>query len=88
MTAKQKIKKKAVYTEKYRRGVFETNRPKVSGWALDDEVWMEVREAGKNEDGSEFVTITFNNITKFPEPKKPSVLDAPFGRSLYPKIIP
>lgn len=74
------FKKKAVYAEKFRRGVFETNRKKVSDWVLDDNVWLELREAGKNDDGSEFVTITINNITKFPEPKKPSVLDAGLPR--------
>lgn len=75
MNKETKFKKKATYTEKYRRGVFESNREKISKWALDNEVWMEVREAGVNDDNSEFVTITFNNITKFPEPPKPSVLD-------------
>lgn len=76
----KEFKKKSVYTEKYNRGFFETDRSKVSAWALDNDVWMELREAGQNDDGSEFVTITFNNITKFQEPNKPSVLDAPFAR--------
>jgi hypothetical protein len=59
---KNAFKKKAIYTEKYTRGQFETNRHKVSQWAMRPETWLEVREAGKNEDGSEFITITFNNL--------------------------
>lgn len=68
-------KKKVNYKETFRKGVYETNRKKVSDWVLDDNVWLEIRDAGTNTDGSEFVTITINNITKFPEPAKPSVLD-------------
>jgi hypothetical protein len=64
-----KFKKKAVYTEKYNRGAFESNRKKVSDWVLDDNVWLEVRESGVNDDNSEFITITINNITKFPTAK-------------------
>lgn len=67
--AKSKFKKKVEYCEKYVRGVFESNRQKVSDWVLDNEVWLEVREAGVNDDGSEFITITINNITKFPNQK-------------------
>lgn len=78
--ATSKFKKKAVYSEKYKRGVFESNRKKVSDWVLDDNVWLEIREAGVNDDDSEFVTITINNITRFPEPANPSVLDAGLPR--------
>ena len=69
-------KKKLQYKETYKKGVYETNRKKVSDWVLDNDVWLEIRDAGINTDGSEFVTITINNITKFPEPLKPSILDA------------
>ena len=77
--AQQKFKKKEVYKETFKKGVFETNRKKVSDWVLDDTVWLEVVNAGKNEDESEFVTIKINNITKFPV-KKNDIVDQPFRR--------
>jgi hypothetical protein len=62
MSTKNAFKKKVVYKETYKRGVFETDRQKVSSWALDKDVWIEVINAGANEDNTEFVTVTFNNI--------------------------
>lgn len=56
------FKKKEVYKETFRRGIFETNREKVSKWALENDTWMEIINAGKNEDDTEFVTIKFNNL--------------------------
>lgn len=55
-------KKKEVYKETFRKGVFETNREKVSKWALDNNTWMEVINGGINSDDTEFVTIKFNNL--------------------------
>lgn len=77
--AKEKFKKKEVYKETFRKGVFETNRKKVSDWVLDDNVWLEVINAGKNDDDSEFMTIKINNITKFPEVPN-NIVDQPFRR--------
>lgn len=68
-------KKKIDVEYKFKRGQYETDRKKISDWVLDNDVWLEIRDAGINSDGSEFVTITINNITKFPEPIKKSVLD-------------
>lgn len=58
------FKKKVASKITFKRGLFEKNREKVAGWVLDESIWLEVRESGCNEDGSEFFTITVNNITK------------------------
>lgn len=62
MATKSKFKKKEIYCETYAKGIFYTRREQVSGWALNPDVWLEIKNAGNNEDGTEFVTIKFNNL--------------------------
>ena len=65
-----KFTKKSVYNEKYRRGIFETNREKIANWVLNQNVWLEVRESGLNSDNKKYVTITIHNIQS-PNTDKP-----------------
>jgi len=65
--SKVQPKKKETYKQTYKKGLYYNDRAQVAGWTDDDDVWLNIRDAGVNEDGTEFVTITFNNIT----PNKP-----------------
>jgi hypothetical protein len=55
-------KKKTTYTEKYRRGVYITNHEEVIKHLQEITTWVEIKEAGVNSDGTEFYTVTLNNI--------------------------
>lgn len=71
-------KKKASYTENYKSGLYYHDRDKCAGWADDDDVWLNIKNAGCNDDGTEFVTITFNNINP----------DKDYGQRFRDKINP
>lgn len=58
-------KKKEIYKETYKRGQFISmpyDRSKLSRHILDKNVWIELLAGGRNEDGTDFITITINNI--------------------------
>lgn len=59
---KKASKKIATYTEKYKKGVFLTDRKQVIDWVRNLDTTFELKEAGVNSDSTEFITITINNI--------------------------
>lgn len=55
-------KKNETYKETFKKGLYYHDRDLVAGWADNDDVWLNILNAGCNDDGTEFVTIKFNNI--------------------------
>ena len=72
------LKKKAVLTQKYKKGVYQHNRFPAVMWAINGEVTQEILEQGVNDDGTEFMSIRFNNIKKSPieDEKDPELIGA------------